>query len=96
MSKPLESGYGTEVCGWDGENLVSNLVLPDNLQISYRFTISDDRKQMRVMTTVWSQSARVPVTITHFYTRFDRLPPDYNCIETLSMKRVCGAGVAAP
>jgi len=96
MSKPLESGYGTEICGWDGDNLVSNLVLADKLQVTYRFTVSADRKQMRVMTTVKSPSARVPVTITHFYSRFDRLPPDYNCIETLSMKRVCGAGVAAP
>ena len=95
-SKPLESGFGTELCGWDGENLVSNLVLPDNTQVTYRFTVSEDRKQLRVMTTVTSKTARVPVTITQFYSRFDRLPPDYNCIETLSMKRVCGAGVAAP
>ena len=96
QSQALDSVFGTEICGWDGANLVSNLVLPDNLQITYRFTVSEDRKDLRVMTTVSSRTTRVPVTIIHFYSRFDRLPPDYNCIETLSMKRVCGAGVAPP
>ena len=91
-AKGTESAYGTEICGWDGDQLVSHLVLPDGLQVTHRFTVSADRQQLRVVTTVSSNTARVPVTLSRFYRKFERLPPDFNCIETLSMKRVCSTG----
>jgi hypothetical protein len=92
VAKSIVSEYGMEICGWDGRDLVSNLILPGGLQITHRFAVSGDRSQLRVTTTVASTTARVPFTMNRFYTRFERLPPDYNCIETLSMKRVCGTG----
>ncbi len=92
VAKGTESGYGTEICGWDGDQLVSHLILPDGLQVTHRFTVSRDRQQLRVVTTVSSSSARVPFTLRRFYKKFERLPPDFNCIETLSMKRVCSTG----
>ena len=87
-----DSAYGTEICGWDGNQLVSHLVLPDGLQITHRFDVSEDREQLRVITTVSSSTSRVPFSLQRFYRRFERLPPDFNCIETLSMKRVCSTG----
>ena len=92
VARGTESAYGTEICGWDGDQLVSHLVLPDGLQVTHRFTVSADRQQLRVVTTVSSNTARVPVTLSRFYRKFERLPPDFNCIETLSMKRVCSTG----
>jgi hypothetical protein len=92
VAKGTESDYGAEICGWDGAQLVSHLILPDGLQVTHRFTVSADRQQLRVVTTVASNTARVPVTLTRFYRKFERLPPDFNCIETLSMKRVCSTG----
>lgn len=92
VAKGTESDYGTEICGWDGDQLVSHLVLPDGLQVTHRFTVSEDRQQLRVVTTVSSSAARVPFTLSRFYRKFERLPPDFNCIETLSMKRVCSTG----
>ena len=92
VARGTESAYGTEICGWDGDQLVSYLVLPDGLQVTHRFTVSADRQQLRVVTTVSSSTARVPVTLSRFYRKFERLPPDFNCIETLSMKRVCSTG----
>lgn len=86
------SAYGSEICAWDSQDLVSSLDLPDGLQITHRFTISADRKQLRVVTTVASSTARVPVTVRRFFSKFDRPAPDFNCIETLSMKRVCSTG----
>ena len=71
---------------------MSHLVLPDGLQVTHRFTISEDRQQLRVVTTVSSSTARVPFTLQRFYRKFERLPPDFNCIETLTMKRVCSTG----
>ena len=92
VAKGTESDYGTEICGWDGKRLVSHLILPEGLQITHRFTVSEDREQLRVITTVSSPTARMPFTLSRFYRKFERLPPDFNCIETLSMKRVCSTG----
>jgi len=96
MSRDAGSAYGREICGWDGDRLVSHLELPDGLEITYRFMISEDRKQLRVTTTVASDTSRMPFSITHFYNKFEQLAPRYQCIETLSMKRVCGTGDVAP
>jgi hypothetical protein len=92
VASGIESPYGTEICGWDGNQLVSNLVLPGGLQVTHRFTISTDSRQLRVVTTLASSTSRMPFTLRRFYTRFERPPPNYNCVETLSMKRVCSTG----
>ena len=92
VAKGIESPYGTEICGWDGEQLVSHLVMPDGLQVTHRFTVSENGQRLRIVTTVASSTSRVPFTLRRFYTKFNRLPPDYNCVETLSMKRVCSTG----
>jgi hypothetical protein len=91
-AKATESAFGTETCGWDGDNLVSHLSLPGGLRITYRFTMSSDRQHLRVITTVASRESRVPLTLQRFYSKFDRPAPMFNCIETLSMKRVCSTG----
>ena len=90
--KGTDSPYGTEVCAWDGRDLVSLLRLPEGLRIQHRFTLSDDEERLRIITTVASPISPVPFTLRRFYRKFDRLPPEYNCIETLSMKRVCSTG----
>jgi hypothetical protein len=63
VAKGTESDYGTEICGWDGDQLVSHLILPDGLQVTHRFTVSADREQLRVVTTVSSSAARMPVDV---------------------------------
>ena len=47
-----------------------HLVLPDGLQITHRFDVSDDREQLRVITTVSSATSRVPFTLRRFYRKF--------------------------
>lgn len=88
--------YGVELCGWDGTQFVSRLVLPDGLRVTHRFTIADDRTRLRVSTTVSSRQANAPVTLHRFYKKFDKPESDFNCIETLSMKRVCSTGELTP
>lgn len=92
VAKGTDNDYGTEICGWDGKQLVSHLVLPGGLQVTHRFTMSVDGKQLRVVTTLSSSTSRVPFTLRRFYTKFTRPTSDFNCIETLSMKRVCSTG----
>jgi hypothetical protein len=92
QAKPLHTPYGIETCGWDGDSLVSHLALPGGLTVTHRFTMAEDRQQLRVVTTLDSSTSRVPFTLRRFYTKFERPAPAMNCIETLSMKRVCSTG----
>ena len=92
VAKGTDSPYGMEVCNWDGSLLVSNLSLPGGLLISHRFAISPSGSNLRVDTTIASSSARVPFTLTRYFKKFERPASDFNCVETLSMKRVCSTG----
>jgi hypothetical protein len=84
--------YGNEVCGWDGHQFVSRLVLPDGLRVTHRFTMSADGKSLHVATTVSSRASSTPFTLDRYYNQFERPASEFNCIETLSMKRVCSTG----
>lgn len=89
VSQGAVTEHGREICGWTGEQFVSRLLLPDGLVVSHRFTMAPDLENLHVATTVSSASTRIPFTLHRFYTRFEPLGSDYNCIETLSRKRVC-------
>ena len=92
IAKPTDSAFGRETCGWDGDRLISVHELPDGLNVIHQFHTSEDRKQLRVITTATSKTAPMPFTVTHYYWRIERLPGRFECIETLSMKRVCSTG----
>lgn len=96
VAKATTSPYGAEICGWDGNNLVSNLVLPDGLQVTHRLTVAENSRQLRIITTVSSPTSRVPFTLRRFYRKYNRPTSEFNCIETLSMKRVCSTGELTP
>lgn len=84
-----QTEFGQEVCGWDGHQFVTSLILPDGLNVTHRFTIAPDGQNMHVATTVSSRTTPVPFTLNRFYTRFELPEPEYNCVDTLSRKRVC-------
>ena len=96
VAQGTDSPYGTEVCSWDGNSLVSHLVLPGGLTITSHITMSADRGYLRVITTAKSSATRTPFTLHRYYIRFEAPPNAFNCIETLSMKRVCSTGEIAP
>jgi hypothetical protein len=96
IAQRTDSTYGTEVCSWDGNTLISYLVLPDNLLITSRFTMSPDGNYLRVITTASSGATRTPFTLHRYYIRFEAPPRAFNCVETLSMKRVCSTGELKP
>jgi hypothetical protein len=92
VAKPTESAFGKETCGWDGDRLISVNHFSDGLRVVHRFQTSDDRQQLRVITTASSDSAPMPFTLNHYYWRVEKVPGKFECIETLSMKRVCSTG----
>jgi len=96
VAKSTDSSFAKEFCGWDGDRLISVTEFQDGLSVVHRFDVSEDRKQLRVITTVASDTAPMPFTIEHFYWRFNKIAGKYECIETLSMKRVCSTGSLAP
>jgi hypothetical protein len=92
VAKPTDSAFGKETCGWDGDRLISLHELPDGLRVIHQFQMSEDRKQLRVTTTASSDEAPMPFTLTLFFWRIEKTPGRFECIETLSMKRVCSTG----
>ena len=96
IAQGTDSPYGTEVCNWDGNDLISHLVLPDGLVISRRYTLSPDGNYLREITTASSSTTRSPLILHRFYIKFEAPARAFNCIETLSMKRVCSTGELEP
>lgn len=88
--------YGEELCGWNAGQFVSRLVLPDGVRVTHRFMVADDETRMLVSTTVSSRQANVPITLHRFYKKFDKPESEFNCVETLSMKRVCSTSEITP
>jgi hypothetical protein len=92
VAQGATTDFGAEICGWDGDQFVSRLILPDGLLVSHRFTIAQDGENLHVATTVASRSTGVSFTLNRFYTKFERSPSQFDCIETLSRGRVCSTG----
>jgi hypothetical protein len=96
MARRIETPAGSELCGWAGDQLVSELVLTDGLTIVNLFTLSADGQELRITTTLRSAATRVPVTIRRFYRKYEEPLSEFHCIETLSMKRVCSTSEIEP
>ena len=92
VAKPTDSAFGKETCGWDGDRLISVQEFPDGLRVIHRFQTSKDRQQLRVTTTASSDTAPMPITVSRFFWRIQKRPGKFECIETLSMNRVCSTG----
>ncbi|NIS91401.1 MAG: hypothetical protein GTN98_15260 [Woeseiaceae bacterium] len=96
VAQGTDSQYGAEVCSWEGDDLVSHLVLPGGLIISRRYTLSPDGNQLREITTAKSSATRSPLVLHRYYFKFEAPARAFNCVETLSMKRVCSTGELNP
>ncbi len=85
----VDTDFGTEICGWDGQQMVFHLALPDGTSVHHRVTLAPDGQSLHVSTTLDSATAPTPFTLSRFYTRFEPLADEYYCEETFSRKRVC-------
>lgn len=90
VMQSFTSPYGNEVCGWEREQLVFRISLPEGVDILHRFSVSPDAQWMNLLTSI-SRRGSTPFNLIQVYRRFE-LPPDaYNCVQTLSRGRVCSA-----
>lgn len=89
--RPLlsDSGeFGSESCGWNGQQLIFKIALPGDIGIYYQFTVAPDRDALNLLTTV-SSGAVLSFDLVQFFNRYDPYYQDYSCRQTLTKGKVC-------
>lgn len=84
-----QTPFGTEQCGWNGNQLLFQLNLQDGLRIFYQVTLSPNGQQLNITTTVTSSQVPTSLTISNYYRRYDIPENDIDCILTLTRNNVC-------
>ncbi len=84
----FSSAHGNEICGWDLQQLVFQITLPEDLVIQHRFSVASDGDELRMVTSVSSKGS-TPFNLISAFNRFDAGPDNLNCVLTVSRGRVC-------
>jgi hypothetical protein len=80
---------GSELCGWDGHQLVFQIFLPEGISIFHRFTLGPRAERVNVSTTVRSDRVSYPFTLDRVFNRYDPNSSGIRCRQTLTRGRVC-------
>ncbi len=86
--RPVNAALGNELCGWDANQLVFKVDLPEGTLIDHRLSLAPDSQKLHIATTV-SRGRNRSFTLNRFYSRFEPLPLGYQCEYTLSRGNVC-------
>ena len=82
------SSYGIEACGWDGQQLVFQTMLPDDLIVVHRFSVSSDGLLLNLITSVISKGSE-SFDLRQAFNRYDAPRAEFDCEQTLSRGRAC-------
>lgn len=85
----VETPFGTEICGWNGHQLVFGLKLPDGLSMQHVMTMGAAGQKLNVATTVTSSQVSFPFTLNRVFNRFEPGDDGIRCEMTLTRGRVC-------
>jgi hypothetical protein len=85
----VETPLGTEICGWNGHQLVFKILLPEGLSIQHVMTLASYGGKLNIATTVVSDQVSYPFTLNRVYNRFVPGSSGYSCKMTLTKGRVC-------
>lgn len=85
----VETPMGSELCGWDGHQLVFQVYLPEGLRIVHRFTLDPRGERLNMATTLQSERVSYPFTLNRVYNRYDPTRSGIRCKQTLTRGRVC-------
>lgn len=83
------NAMGSEVCGWDGHQLLFQIFLPEGVTIFHRFTLGPEGERINVATTVRSGRVSYPLTVDRVFNRYDPNSTGIRCKQTLTRGRVC-------
>ncbi len=87
--RSVETPVGTEICGWNGHQLVFKILLPEGLSIQHVMTVASSGGKLNVATTVVSDQVSYPFTLNRVYNRFVPGASGFSCKMTLTKGRVC-------
>ena len=85
----VETPFGTEICGWNGHQLVFELRLPEGLSIQHVMTMGAAGQKLLIATTVVSSQVSYPFSLNRVYNRFEPGESGFQCEVTLTRGRVC-------
>lgn len=95
VTSSFSSAYGSEICGWDRNQLVFQTRLPDDLVIVHRFNVASDRQHLSLVISITSRGSE-PFNLRQTYNRYDAPVDEFNCTQTLSRGRVCSQTPSRP
>lgn len=87
-TETFKSQHGAEVCGWDRNQLVFEMALPDGLYIIHRFSVASDSQTLRMITSI-SSNGSVPFNLVQSYNKYQAPPDQFHCRQTVTRGQVC-------
>jgi len=94
-SAPFDSIHGSEVCGWENQQLVFVITLPGDLVIQHRFSVAADGEELQMHTRIRSGNG-APFNLRQSFIHFDSPAESFDCVLTLSRGRVCSQNTPLP
>lgn len=94
-TETFDSIHGREMCGWDNQQLVFIITLPEELVIQHRFSVAADGEQLRMLTSIRSGDG-APFNLRQTFNHFDAPAESFDCVLTLSRGRVCSQTTPLP
>lgn len=88
-TEPVESPFGREACGWDRDQLLFELALPDGLRVLHRLSLAPDKRRMNIATTVRIDGIVYPFTLNRVYMPFEPGEGMFNCEYTIASQTTC-------
>ncbi len=88
LQETFANQHGAEVCGWEGQQLVFQIMLPDELIIMHRFTVSSNNQVLNLLTSIYSKGGE-PFNLIQAFNRYQAAADEFNCVQTLSRGQVC-------
>lgn len=82
------SQHGAEICGWDRQQLVFEIALPDGLYIVHRLSISSDSQRLRFITSV-SSNGSAPFNLVQAFNKYQAPIDEFVCTQTVTRGRSC-------
>jgi len=86
---PRPSVIGAEACGWDEDQLIFEISLPDGLNVHHKLSIASDRSRLNIATTVRVAGLRFPFTLNRVYMPFEPGEGMYHCEYTIARQTTC-------
>jgi len=83
------SVLGKEYCGWQNNQLIFQVALPEGLTVTHRLVMSENGKRLNVATIVSSKEIGQAFSLNRVYMPFEPGQGMYDCEYTLAKKRVC-------